>query len=195
MIPAKVIGKFSIRIVPNQTPAEVPAVLERSEWGRDVDLMSQVNAKVKAYIEGLHKASGSPNSLRVLGDHGGMPWVSDVAHANYQAGIKATEAVYGIKPDLTREGGSIPVTLTLQAQSPSPFPGYWAGLRGGGGAGVHGQERDAAADGGLRRHGPLPEREAQQEQLHPGHQAPRRLHERARGRRVGSVHLWGIITW
>ena len=29
------------------------------------------------------------------------------------AAIKATEHVYKVKPDLTREGGSIPVTLTF----------------------------------------------------------------------------------
>ena len=28
--------------------------------------------------------------------------------------IRATKMVYGVEPDLTREGGSIPVTLTLQ---------------------------------------------------------------------------------
>ena len=27
---------------------------------------------------------------------------------------RATKMVYGVEPDLTREGGSIPVTLTLQ---------------------------------------------------------------------------------
>lgn len=30
------------------------------------------------------------------------------------AAAKAVETVYGIKPDLTREGGSIPVTLSFQ---------------------------------------------------------------------------------
>ena len=28
--------------------------------------------------------------------------------------VRATKMVYGVEPDLTREGGSIPVTLTLQ---------------------------------------------------------------------------------
>jgi len=28
--------------------------------------------------------------------------------------FRATKMVYGVEPDLTREGGSIPVTLTLQ---------------------------------------------------------------------------------
>lgn len=31
-----------------------------------------------------------------------------------QCDCRATKMVYGVEPDLTREGGSIPVTLTLQ---------------------------------------------------------------------------------
>jgi len=41
-------------------------------------------------------------------------WLSDPDHPNYVAGVRATKMVYGVDPDLTREGGSIPVTLTLQ---------------------------------------------------------------------------------
>jgi Cys-Gly metallodipeptidase DUG1 len=41
-------------------------------------------------------------------------WVADVNNWNFLAASKATEAVHGVKPDLTREGGSIPVTLTFQ---------------------------------------------------------------------------------
>lgn len=46
VIPAKVIGKFSIRIVPNQTP-------------------ENVEKNVKEYINKLWKARGSPNSITV----------------------------------------------------------------------------------------------------------------------------------
>ncbi len=46
--------------------------------------------------------------------HGGRCWLSDPDHPNYVAGSRATKMVYGVEPDLTREGGSIPVTLTLQ---------------------------------------------------------------------------------
>lgn len=46
--------------------------------------------------------------------HGGRCWVSDPDHPNYLAGRRATKTVYGVEPDLTREGGSIPVTLSLQ---------------------------------------------------------------------------------
>jgi Cys-Gly metallodipeptidase DUG1 len=46
--------------------------------------------------------------------HGGKPWLADTNHWNYTAAIKATEKIYGLSPDMTREGGSIPVTLTIQ---------------------------------------------------------------------------------
>lgn len=39
--------------------------------------------------------------------------LSTTQHWNYAAAIKATETVYGVKPDLTREGGSIPVALSF----------------------------------------------------------------------------------
>lgn len=46
--------------------------------------------------------------------HGGRAWLSDPDGPNYVAGRIATKHVYGVDPDFTREGGSIPVTLTLQ---------------------------------------------------------------------------------
>lgn len=46
--------------------------------------------------------------------HGGKPWTEDPEHPHYQAGKLATQYVYGTEPDMTREGGSIPVTLTFQ---------------------------------------------------------------------------------
>lgn len=45
---------------------------------------------------------------------GGNPWTEDPTHPHYTAGLKATKHVYNVEPDFTREGGSIPVTLTLQ---------------------------------------------------------------------------------
>ncbi|PIK55056.1 putative cytosolic non-specific dipeptidase [Apostichopus japonicus] len=95
VIPKKVVGKFSIRLVPDQTPDEVIAL-------------------VKSYLNDTHKKSGSPNTVEVKCSHGGKSWLSDPTHPHFQAGIKATERVHGVTPDMTREGGSIPVTLTLQ---------------------------------------------------------------------------------
>ncbi|EPQ54997.1 CNDP dipeptidase [Gloeophyllum trabeum ATCC 11539] len=94
VIPAKVSGKFSIRLVPPQTP-------------------EKVNPLVHKYLESEFAKLNSKNKLEVECLHDGKPWVADFKHWNYEAAIKATQAVYKKQPDLTREGGSIPVTLTF----------------------------------------------------------------------------------
>lgn len=95
VIPAKVIGKFSIRTVPNQDPALIRKLV--------VD-----------YVTAEFDKLGSKNKLVITNDHAGKWWVADVNNWNFVAAAKATQAVHGVKPDLTREGGSIPVTLTFQ---------------------------------------------------------------------------------
>lgn len=95
VIPAKVIGKFSIRTVPNMEPAKVTEL-------------------VKSHIATEFAKLKSKNSYQVSCGHDGRSWLADVNNGNYQAAIKATERVYKVTPDLTREGGSIPVTLTFQ---------------------------------------------------------------------------------
>ncbi|KXN88424.1 Cys-Gly metallodipeptidase DUG1 [Leucoagaricus sp. SymC.cos] len=90
VIPAKVSGKFSIRLVPPQTPESVdPLVVE--------------------YIEEQFKTLNTKSKLEIECLHGGKPWVTDHNHWNFEAAKRATLAI----PDLTREGGSIPVTLTF----------------------------------------------------------------------------------
>ncbi|XP_047935183.2 cytosolic non-specific dipeptidase [Anser cygnoides] len=95
VIPRKVIGKFSIRLVPNMTPEEVTKHVE--------DYLNKKFAELQ-----------SPNKFKVYLGHGGKPWVSDFDHPHYMAGRRAMKTVFGVDPDLTREGGSIPVTLTFQ---------------------------------------------------------------------------------
>jgi len=94
VIPAKVSGKFSLRLVPNQTPDNI----------RDL---------VKSYITSEFSKLNSKNTLDFEELHGGKPWVDDPNHWNFQAAKRATEAIYKKTPDFTREGGSIPVTLTF----------------------------------------------------------------------------------
>ena len=99
VIPRKVIGKFSIRLVPHQTPDAVEHL-------------------VRHYCTKVHQETGSPNKLRIIngrGDGGGShPWLADFDHPHYQAGKRAMEQVFGMKPDMTREGGSIPVASLMQ---------------------------------------------------------------------------------
>lgn len=95
VIPAKVTGKFSIRTVP------------------DMDL-EKTNELAKAHVEAAFKKLGSKNTLDFKCQHAGKWWVASPNHWNFTAAGKAVQHVWGVKPDLTREGGSIPVTLTFE---------------------------------------------------------------------------------
>ncbi|KAL6908920.1 glutamate carboxypeptidase [Trichoderma evansii] len=95
VIPAKVTGKFSIRTVPDM----------------DIDT---TNAAVYKYVEEQFAKLGSKNSMKVWAQHTGKWWVASPKHWNFSAAAKAVERVWGVAPDFTREGGSIPVTLTFE---------------------------------------------------------------------------------
>lgn len=97
VIPAKVSGKFSIRTVP------------------DMDLAA-VDAAVYAHVDAQAAKLASKNTIRCQLLHAGKWWVASPDHWNFTAAGKAVESVWGVKPDLTREGGSIPVTLTFEQQ-------------------------------------------------------------------------------
>jgi len=95
VIPRKVTGKFSLRLVPNQDPTEIERLV--------VD-----------YIEKKFKERNSPNKLTVKCMGSAKPWVSDFNDPHYLAAKNAIMRVYNVEPDFTREGGSIPITLTFQ---------------------------------------------------------------------------------
>ncbi|KAI9322111.1 hypothetical protein BX666DRAFT_1891750 [Dichotomocladium elegans] len=95
VVPAKVIGKFSIRTVPDMEE-------------------SKVTELVVNYMTDEFKKLGSKNSMKIECVHAGDYWLSSPEHWNYVAASKATERIYNVKPDLTREGCSIPITLTFQ---------------------------------------------------------------------------------
>lgn len=95
VIPAKVIGKFSIRTVPNMKPKEVSDLAEK-------------------HVNSLFASLGSKNICKFVTQHTGQWWVANPRNWNFTAASKATERVWGVKPDLTREGGSIPVTLVFE---------------------------------------------------------------------------------
>ncbi|KAK6190458.1 hypothetical protein SNE40_002321 [Patella caerulea] len=94
VIPNKVTGRFSIRLVSDQEPAEIDRL-------------------VRKHLNKIQADSGSPNPIK-LTYKSARPWVSDFKNPNYVAGRRAMKTVFGVEPDLTREGGSIPVALTFQ---------------------------------------------------------------------------------
>jgi Cys-Gly metallodipeptidase DUG1 len=72
VIPAKVSGKFSIRLVPPQTPENVDPLVFK-------------------YLQDEFKKLGSKNTFSLENFHGGKPWVENYKHWNYEAAHRATE--------------------------------------------------------------------------------------------------------
>ena len=101
MIPAKVTAKISIRTVPNIAP-------------------SRLNELVTEYVHNQFGQLGTKSSVKVDVVHEGNWWVSDPNNWSFEAAKQATRAVWGVDPDLTREGGSIPVTLTFEKELQKP---------------------------------------------------------------------------
>ncbi|KAF4693143.1 Metallopeptidase M20, variant 2 [Perkinsus olseni] len=98
VIPRTVVGKFSIRTVPHMT-------------------IDHVAECVKRHVVKVFDTLGSKNRLKVNVIHAGKPWMGDLNGYNYRAAAAATKQVWGVEPDYTREGGSIPITLTFEEVS------------------------------------------------------------------------------
>lgn len=93
VIPGSVTGKFSIRLVP----------------GQDTEV---VEREVRATLEQRFKQMKSPSKLTVTSS-ASRPWLADPKGTLFTAGAAALLRVHGVRPDLTREGGSIPVVTML----------------------------------------------------------------------------------
>ena len=95
VIPRKVLGKFSLRLVPDMSPDHIAEC-------------------VTAHLNAKFATLNSPNRMWVKAHHGAKAWLSDPDHPNYSAAAIAVKRVYGKSPDLTREGGSIPIASWLE---------------------------------------------------------------------------------
>ncbi|PGH20113.1 hypothetical protein AJ80_03681 [Polytolypa hystricis UAMH7299] len=90
-----VTGKFSIRTVPNMTTKRVTQL-------------------VTDFLNAEWKELNSKNEFKIVVNDSGEPWRTDPNHRNFRAAANATNTVWKMQPDLTREGGSIPVSLNIQ---------------------------------------------------------------------------------
>lgn len=95
VIPARVSGKFSIRTVANMDPKKLDQL---------------VYDHVKAEFTKLKSKNTMTVQCNVSGDY----WVADPNNWAFRAAKKATKKVWGVEPDMVREGGSIPIILILQ---------------------------------------------------------------------------------
>ncbi|XP_061304903.1 beta-Ala-His dipeptidase [Pezoporus flaviventris] len=95
VIPAKVIGKFSIRQVPHMD-------------------LSVVKQQVVEHLESVFFKRNSPNKLKVSMPLGAKPWLADVNDPLYKAARKAIKIVFGEDPDFIRDGSTVPVARMFQ---------------------------------------------------------------------------------
>jgi len=91
VIPAEAHAKVSMRLVPNQTPAEI-------------------EKKFAKYLRSI-----APKSIKVEVQslHGGDAWVAPTDHPAMRAASRAMQRAFGRKAVFVREGGSIPVVATF----------------------------------------------------------------------------------
>ena len=87
VLPAKAMAKVSCRLVPDQDPAEIEALMK------------------------AHVARVAPAGVTVTVNHlhGGRPWRAELNGPLFDAARRALEAAFGREPVITGEGGSIPV--------------------------------------------------------------------------------------
>ncbi|XP_074919500.1 beta-Ala-His dipeptidase [Chelonoidis abingdonii] len=95
VIPARVIGKFSIRQVPHMD-------------------ISVGEHQVIKYLEDVFSKRNSPNKLKVSVPISAMPWVADINDPLYTAARMAIKTVFGQNPEMIRDGATIPIAQMFQ---------------------------------------------------------------------------------
>ena len=92
VLPAKAMAKVSCRLVPDQEPTKIEALM-------------------KAHVARVAPAGVS---VTVTHLHGGRPWRADLDGPLFDAARRALAAAFGREPVITGEGGSIPVVGDFQ---------------------------------------------------------------------------------
>lgn len=73
-----------------------------------------VEKQVKKYLEEVFAKLNSPNKLSVSLEIGAMPWVANVDDPQYEAAKMAIRKVFGVSPDMIRDGSTIPLARIFQ---------------------------------------------------------------------------------
>jgi acetylornithine deacetylase/succinyl-diaminopimelate desuccinylase-like protein len=106
VIPAVAMAKISMRLVPDQDPDRIAALVEAH----------------------LQKIAPKSVELKITRMHGGKPWITNYDNAFVRAAGRALEQGFGKAPVFCREGGSIPVVSTFQAELGLPAVLFGVGL-------------------------------------------------------------------
>lgn len=92
VLPSFAAAKVSMRLVPDQDPAEIFALFEAH----------------------VRKLAPPGVTVKVINHHGAVPFITDPDHPMLQAAVRALARSWTKKPALFREGGSIPVMAAFQ---------------------------------------------------------------------------------
>lgn len=99
VLPARASAKISMRLVPDQSPADIVRKLKRH-----VEATLPPTMRLESYSE----------------LHGGEPWTTSLEHPSVRAAFRAVEKGFGTAPVPQREGGSIPIVALFQQVLAAP---------------------------------------------------------------------------
>ncbi len=92
VLPSKAFAKITMRLVPNQKPAEISALI----------------------VKHLNNIAPGCVDVKVIPGHGGDPVVTPTDSPAYLAAAKAIKTTFGKEPIPTRGGGSIPIVALFE---------------------------------------------------------------------------------
>lgn len=92
VLPAKAAAKVSMRLVPDQEPNEIADLFARH----------------------VERVAPKGVSVEVVPHHGAPAYLAPLYHPANVAAARALESAFDAKPVFTREGGSIPITVTFE---------------------------------------------------------------------------------
>jgi acetylornithine deacetylase/succinyl-diaminopimelate desuccinylase-like protein len=98
VLPSKAYAKFSMRLVPNQTPKKIEKLIQAY-------LRKNVPKSVSYKVEALH---------------GGEPALTLTDGKAIQAAARAMKSTFGKTPVFTKEGGSIPIVVDFRRLLKAP---------------------------------------------------------------------------
>jgi acetylornithine deacetylase/succinyl-diaminopimelate desuccinylase-like protein len=93
VIPTEARAKITCRLVPNQDPGDIVALVERH---------------LRAHVPAGTRLTISP------GDHGARPYSIAAGHFALRAANAALQAVYDVQPLIVRMGGTVPISELFQ---------------------------------------------------------------------------------
>ena len=94
VLPARASAKVSMRLVPDQDPEEI----------------------AELFLRHVERAASPGVTVKVEALHGAHPYLAPLDHPANQAARRALALGFGAEPVFTREGGSIPITVTFERE-------------------------------------------------------------------------------